>query len=125
MVENDKLANPEYPYKIQVIMDAIERNYNKKATGSECGMIYQKAGDVGHAVVAVNKSATWGEVGTAEYYNYMPKIRRELSTRDRWPDNFHNQAKIENRKFDEWMSQKFVSPISEILSKIGNIGRKM
>ena len=107
-----KLGNPEHKYKIDVLMKAIKKEYDKDATGAECGMILRIAGNVGEAIVAVNISATWG-LGEAEYKNYMPKIRRALQNRRTWPEESHEQAKAENLKFNEWMSEKFASPLAD------------
>ena len=115
----NKPTNPEYPYMIKAIMDAIDRHYGKTATGPECGMILQKAETVGFAIVAIAKSATWPTKKTGGYYNYMPKVRRELSGRGSWADEFNDQAKVENNKFEEYMNQKFGNKLADVIGQIG------
>ena len=108
-----KQTNPENKYKIQAIMDSLDKYYHVKPGGGESAKILKTAGDIGYALTSIQKSLSWGDE------NYLPKILRELKNRGSWPDSFHEQAKAENRKFEEFMSQKFGDKIGDMIAKIG------
>ena len=115
----EKRGDAEYKYKFDKIMDTfLPLSYlYKTPTGGECGQILKLAGDVGYAIVAILKSAEWGDKDNK--HKYMPKIRSELSSRSLWYDDWHDKAKAENEKFNTWMSQEFGSSMQDVISKIG------
>ena len=109
----EKQTNAEYGSQIKAIMDSLYKYYHVKPGGGESAKILKTAGDIGYALTSIQKSLSWGDE------NYLPKILRELKNRGSWPDSFHEQAKAENRKFEEFMKQKFGDKIGDMIAKIG------
>lgn len=108
-----KLGDPVYPFIIERLQKLGKKLFKIEIEYSKIGSIYKQAGDIGQAVVALNRAIEWAQKDR----DYFLAVKRELNQRRGkiinnvqcagWKDTDWEDVKAHNNTFDLWIDKEF------------------